>query len=157
MKQIEKTVEYMSKIGEMNNQGQFDKAIDSYVRFVDKVNNVKLENLQTATNMFAKMAEFSASINGNFEGLAETINEKLLPLLEKLNGGIGKAGDSIEAAASNTRTITTNTGEQKTVTKSDTENKTVVKDYTNIIDQIHRELKKIQSTLTDGTAQFTTR
>lgn len=99
MEQIEKTVKHMSVIGETNNHGQFDKAIDSYVKFVDKINTVKLENLQTATNMFGKMAEFSKSISGNFEGLADTINEKIMPLLEQLNEGLNKTNKHIESGA----------------------------------------------------------
>jgi hypothetical protein len=34
--------------------------------------------------MFAKMAEFSKSIHGDFDALADTINEKIAPLLEDL-------------------------------------------------------------------------
>jgi len=95
MKQIKKTVEYMSKIGEMNNQGQFDRAIDSYVRFVDKVNTVKVENIEKTAKMFEKMAEFSKSIHGNFEGLADTLNDKITPLLEKIDSTLKNTESSL--------------------------------------------------------------
>ena len=154
MKQIEKTVEHMSKIGEMNNQGQFDKAIDSYVRFVDKINTVKLENLQTATNMFEKMAEFSKSISGNFEGLADTINDKIMPLLEQLNEGLNKTNENIENGSFGVTTVASGpaapisapTGTPATGTATNAPQK----DYSRILGEIKQEISKMQKILTDG-------
>lgn len=150
MKQIKKTAKYMGDIGEMNNTGQFDRAIDSYVKFVDKVNTVKIENLKTATNMFEKMAEFSKSINGNFEGLAEALEEKIMPLLEELNESLGKTNSTIGEGI-NVKTATT-PGTPVTTTTTTTPNgqTTVNRDYTRSLDQIYQELKKMQIILTDG-------
>ena len=63
---------------------------DNYTRFIDKIGSIKLENLQTTTNLFEKMAAFSNSINGNFEKLADSINEKLMPLLQELKSILEK-------------------------------------------------------------------
>lgn len=156
MEQIEKTVSYMSKIGEMNNQGQFDKTIDSYVKFVDKINTVKLENLQTATNMFEKMAEFSKSISGNFEGLADAINDKIMPLLEQLNESLDKTNEHIENGAFSVPTIPTvpvSTGTSVSAggtVPSGNVHVAPQKDYSRILGEIKQEIAKVQKTLTDG-------
>ena len=155
MKQIEKTVGHMSKIGEMNNQGQFDKAIDSYVRFVDKINTVKLENLQTATNMFEKMAEFSKSINGNFEGLADSINDKIMPLLEQLNESLNKTNENIENGSFGVTTVTSGPAAPTstpagTPTTAGTPANAPQKDYSRILGEIKQEISKMQKILTDG-------
>ena len=155
MKQIEKTVGYMSKIGEMNNQGQFDKAIDSYVRFVDKINTVKLENLQTATNMFEKMAEFSKSISGNFEGLADSINDKIMPLLEQLNESLNKTNENIENGSFGVTTVTSGPAAPTstpagTPTTAGTPANAPQKDYSRILGEIKQEISKMQKILTDG-------
>ena len=153
MKQIEKTVKHMSKIGEMNNQGQFDKAVDSYVRFVDKINTVKLENLQTATNMFEKMAEFSKSISGNFEGLADAINDKIMPLLEQLNESLDKTNEHIENGAFSVPTVPVSTGASVSTGGAAPSGSTPVvpqKDYSRILGEIKQEITKVQKTLTDG-------
>jgi hypothetical protein len=60
------------------------KNIDSYVRFVDKISTIDITKLNTSATMFEKMADFSKSIQGNFDKLADTLNEKLMPVLEEL-------------------------------------------------------------------------
>lgn len=95
MRKLAHSAEWMAKIGKFNKSGEFNSAINSYVNFIDKVNTVKIENLKTATNMFAKMAEFSESINGNFEGLSEVINEKIIGALEQLNTTLGDTNNKI--------------------------------------------------------------
>lgn len=154
MKQIEKTVGHMSKIGEMNNQGQFDKAIDSYVRFVDKINTVKLENLQTATNMFEKMAEFSKSISGNFEGLADSINDKIMPLLEQLNEGLNKTNENIENGSFGVTTVASGSAAPANVPTGTPATAAAAaapqKDYSRILGEIKQEISKMQKILTDG-------
>ena len=160
MEQIEKTVSYMSKIGEMNNLGQFDKAVDSYVRFVDKINTVKLENLQTATNMFEKMAEFSKSISGNFEGLADAINDKIMPLLEELNNSLDKTNKSIDGGVFNQPVVSYSNpvitpAHTSTSAPAPTQTVPPPKDYSRILNEIKQEITKVQKTLTDGSQRTT--
>ena len=159
MKQIKKTVEYMSKIGEMNNQGQFDKAIDSYVRFVDKVNTVKVENIEKTAKMFEKMAEFSKSIHGNFEGLADTLNDKITPLLEKIDATL----KNTESSLADTNKTLQDTGDKvsgisavtgadamvKTTMDKDGKNITAVdpKGLVNAINEIGVSISEIRKTI----------
>lgn len=77
-----------------------EKIIDNTIKFVNTINNAKLENLQTAVNMFKQMKEFSESISGNFEGLADALNEKIAPLLEELKEMISKIPESVDKSAS---------------------------------------------------------
>lgn len=75
------------------------KAIDNTVKFIETINNAKLEKLQTAHNLFKEMKEFSRSINGNFEGLADALNEKIAPLLEDLKQLLDKIPDAVDRSA----------------------------------------------------------
>ena len=77
-----------------------ERLMNSTIKFLDKVNTAKLENLKTAHNLFKEMKEFSQSISGNFEGLADALNEKIAPLLEELKELIGKIPDSVKDSAS---------------------------------------------------------
>jgi division protein CdvB (Snf7/Vps24/ESCRT-III family) len=45
------------------------------------------------------MAEFSKSINGNFEKLAESLNEDLMPVLEELKETLNKIPEKIDTNA----------------------------------------------------------
>lgn len=56
----------------------------NYIQLLDKINTIKVDNIEKATHMFKQMARFSESIDGNFESLAEAINENLMPVLEEL-------------------------------------------------------------------------
>ena len=67
---------------------KFESLTNNYVKFMDKINSTNLVKLQTAERLFKNMAEFSKSIRGNFDALADALNEKIAPLLEKLDKGI---------------------------------------------------------------------
>lgn len=81
---------------QLNNSKQF---LDNYIKFIDKVGSVDLEKLQTTERMFANMAAFSNSIQGNFDKLAESLNEKIMPLLEELKNLMDTVGNKIEKAS----------------------------------------------------------
>lgn len=85
--------------------------LDNYGRFIDKIGSVDLEKLKTAENMFAKMAEFSNSINGNFNKLAESLNENIAPLLEKLQDLMQELGRKVENASANISSSITAAGD----------------------------------------------
>ena len=58
--------------------------LNDQMKYLDKINKTDITKLQTTTRMIGHMAELSKSIRGNFQGLAETLNEEIAPLLEKL-------------------------------------------------------------------------
>jgi len=135
--------------------------IDNTIKFVDKIDSVKLENLETATNMFEKMAEFSKSISGNFEGLADAINDKIMPLLEELNGSLDKTNKSIESGTFSQPTVVSTTtagGAAGTAAGGAAAAGRPVpppKDYSRILGEIKQEIVKVQKTLTDGSQRTT--
>ena len=77
--------------------------IDNYIKFLDKVDRVDIETLRTTERLFKNMAQFSESINGNFQGLADALNEKIAPLLEELKELLKEVKPSIEQASKDTQ------------------------------------------------------
>lgn len=78
-----------------------EAVLKNYSSFIDKVNSINLENIKTTTNLFGKMAELSSSINGDFQGLAEALNDKIAPLLEELKEVMSEMQIKIEQTGSN--------------------------------------------------------
>lgn len=72
---------------------------DNFVRFIDKANSIDVEKIRTVRDLFAEMTEFSRSVKGNFEKLADVLSEKLVKVLEKLSDtmqGINEESGSSE-------------------------------------------------------------
>ena len=98
---IKRTTKNMQKIGKMEG-GSFDHIVDTYSRFIQKINDCNPDNLRQTTSMFEQMARFSESISGNFEGLADALNEKIMPMLEELKDLMEKLPEQVEAASAKT-------------------------------------------------------
>lgn len=90
----------IDSVGKINSK-QFESNIDNYVRFVDKVNTVEVSKLEKSAQMFQQMANFSNSIKGNFEKLAESLSEDLMPILEELKEIMEKVPTAIETNGAN--------------------------------------------------------
>ena len=58
---------------------------DNYIAFLTKVNSMDLAKLKTTEQLMKHWADMSQSINGNFQGLAQTINEHIMPALKHLD------------------------------------------------------------------------
>lgn len=86
------------------------KFMENNIKFLDKINTTDLTKLKTTTNMFEKMAQFSESINGNFEGLADTLNEKIAPLMEELKELLEGVQDKVEETGANVSKAAYNSG-----------------------------------------------
>lgn len=114
----------IDSIGNINSK-QFGSNIDNYVRFVDKVNTVEVSKLEKSAQMFQQMANFSNSIKGNFEKLAESINEDLMPVLEELKEIMEKVPTAIEMNGANVSAAVAST--------------TVAPTTTNVTKQVERE------------------
>ena len=78
---------------------KIEVTLKNYSDFLKVVDSVDIENLKTAARMVEKMADFSQSINGNFEHLAETLNEKIAPLIEDLKEAIDNVSAKVEASS----------------------------------------------------------
>lgn len=79
-----------------------EKTLDSYGKFIEKINTVKVENLEKSTAMFQQMARFSESIEGNFEKLADALNEKIMPLLQEMKEISGQVPTKLDQGFANT-------------------------------------------------------
>ena len=77
-----------------NYQKTNDKFINSNIKFIDKINSIDVNKIRTVSQMFKEMTDFSKSINGNFDKLAEFFNEKLLKALEDLKEVLDKYGNN---------------------------------------------------------------
>lgn len=79
-----------------------EKTLNNYSKFLTKVDSLKVENLTKTASVFEQMARFSESIDGNFERLAETINENLMPVLEELKQIMNESSDRLEKGFNST-------------------------------------------------------
>lgn len=81
------TLDKILKIDEkaVKNNKEF---VENNVKLLDKINTLKVDNIRGVTDMFAKMADFSKTINGNFTKLAEAFSEELIEALNKLSDAI---------------------------------------------------------------------
>lgn len=99
-KQINDINNSVDLVGKINSK-KFKNNIDNYVKFIDKVNTVDVAKLEKSAQMFEHMANFSNSIKGDFEKLAESLGEKLVPVLENLKEIMQEIPDKIEAGSQN--------------------------------------------------------
>jgi Asp-tRNA(Asn)/Glu-tRNA(Gln) amidotransferase C subunit len=76
--------------------------IKHQIAYLDKVNNIDISKLKTSARMVESMAKLSKSIRGNFEGLAESINEDLMPVLKELKEIMEKIPEKLDTGFENT-------------------------------------------------------
>lgn len=91
----------MAKVSatDVNNQ---KKLLTNYGDFLTKVNNIDVGKVKTTSDMFAQMARFSESVSGDFEKLADTINEKLMPVIEELKDVMTEIPEKLDVGFANT-------------------------------------------------------
>ena len=76
--------------------------LDNYVKFVEKANTIDVAKVETTSNLFKQMSKFSNSIKGDFDKLAESLSEKLLPVLTELKEIMSEVPDKLEVGFRNT-------------------------------------------------------
>ena len=104
LKLLIKIYDVMSDLGDLTESEvtNVEKATKSYVDLIESVNTMDVNRLKSTTDMFRQMANFSESINGNFEKLAEALSEKLLPVLEDLKTIVSTVPDKIDVGFQST-------------------------------------------------------
>lgn len=98
-----KLVDALEPLFKIDDKGvaNHEKFINNNIKFLDKVNGIDTERLKSATDLFKQMAEFSKTINGNFDKLADAFSEKMLEVLESIDNVLKQVGDTtIEAHVS---------------------------------------------------------
>lgn len=78
------------------------KNINNFGAFIEKINTIEVNKLQNATNMFKQMSNFSESIKGDFDKLAESLSEKLLPVLTELKEVMTSVPEELKIGFQNT-------------------------------------------------------
>ena len=109
LEQITDIIEDFTDINGENADGVV-KVVNSYANFIDKVNTVDVTKLETSTKMFEQMARFSESIEGDFDELAETLSDKLLPVLTELKEVMSVLPEKIDVGFQNTSASIAATG-----------------------------------------------
>lgn len=91
----------MAKVSatDINNQ---KKMLNNYGEFLSKVNTVDIEKVKTTADMFGQMARFSESVSGDFDNIARSINENLMPVLEELKKVMEEMDKTLEQGFANT-------------------------------------------------------
>jgi hypothetical protein len=131
------------------------KTLDHYSKFLTKIDGLKVENLEKSVNMFSQMARFSESISGNFEAMARSIEEKLMPTLEELRDLVEELPEAIEKSSENMVSAVDKMGEATTsAAKSAGDNMAAAaktqNDSASQIRQIGSKIDKLTKTLTGG-------
>lgn len=73
----------------------FNRNVNSSLNLLTKVSTIDINKLKYAKDLFAQIAAVAKQVNGNFDKLADVINEKLIKTLEDLS----KAMDGINTSA----------------------------------------------------------
>lgn len=91
----------ISALSNVNYEG-LERNTNTYIKFIDKVNTMDVKKLETSTKMFEQMSKFSTSIRGDFDRLAEALNENLMPVLEELKEIMEKIPEKLDTGFQNT-------------------------------------------------------
>lgn len=122
------------------------KMTENYIKFLDKIDNVDNSNLKTTVSLFEQMARLSESISGNFDGLAQAINDKIAPLLEELNKLLEEVPEKIKEKTGGESTVVT---ESESEGKSEKKNNNDMKNMEKGIDEVVAKLSKLIRVTTD--------
>lgn len=95
-------IEYISKSIFQNVNGSnlnqrtsaWKQATDDSVKLIKSVNTLDISKVTSLKELMHELYLFSDSIQGNFDKLADVINEKLLTVLEKLTNSLDKVSET---------------------------------------------------------------
>jgi hypothetical protein len=78
------------------NAQNYNAVVKDTNKLINKINGLNINKLSALARMFGNAAAFAQAINGNFDKLADVINEKLAPILEGLQKTINDADQHIK-------------------------------------------------------------
>ena len=150
--------ERLSKI----NTGVLQKNTDNFIRFIDKANSVDVEKIKSIRDMFEQISEFSKSVRGDFDKLADVLSEKLVVILEKLHGTLegmttGEIGETgKEYGTNNTNAIEEKRTPAETDKAKDDKQKQQEKNIKDIKDALE-EITSVLRGVRENTENFSSR
>lgn len=80
----------------------FSSNVNTFGNFVESINKVSVEKVEKTTKLFEKMSELTANMKGDFNKVAETLTEKLIPVLEDLKTIMVDVPEKLDKGFSNT-------------------------------------------------------
>jgi methyl-accepting chemotaxis protein len=80
-------------------EATYAKVVADTDKLINRINGMDIAKVSALAKMFGNAAAFSNSINGNFDKLADVINEKIAPLIEGLTHAINEADKHIQESA----------------------------------------------------------
>ena len=80
----------------------FKSNVNTFGTFVESINKVSVEKVEKTTKLFEKMSELTANMKGDFNKVAETLTEKLIPVLEDLKTIMVDVPEKLDKGFSNT-------------------------------------------------------
>ena len=149
------------------NEKKIGDTLKHYDKFLKRIDDTDLKKLETTTHLFGEMAKFSQSINGNFEQLAEVLNEKIAPILEELKESVGSVETTVtkptgvEAEKQGIRNSLMRTGQTNNLSNSEIDAKVDDRYKDNVqqrygIDEILSKLSSIVDLFQNGDARVRT-
>ena len=132
----------------MNVANSVEKTTSATSNFLNTLNSVDKGKLDTMREISRNLYEFSKSINGNFDALADALSEKLVKVLEDLNITLDKTGGKLDGlndaigSSSNTQESMTadlqKNGKEQKDNKKDKNNDNLIKKLTEISNQLKK-------------------
>ena len=153
----------MNGIQPINNQNSqnFQKNVHEVTGLIKQIGTTDINKLKYASNLMSRLAQFSASINGNFKELSHIINEDLIAALEKLEETLkGFQGDiNVDTKPSQIGDVLKDSGTDRSAkNKPVTTEKTDVNystDMLDLINEIADDINAIRHGKKDGDFNFT--
>ena len=143
LERINKVIRQLSYISP-SGISKSERALSGHINLLKEINNVDLERLTQSAKLMEHISLFSQSIKGNFEGLADIINEKLLPILEDLKeimGGVAEKEELLESL-NNTENTSSNNSNDSSNNSNDSSNKSKDMTQKDIGGDEHRDINK---------------
>lgn len=123
----------------------FDKQTKSLVDVLKQVNGTDVNKLKYTYSLVSKLAEFARSIRGDFDKLAECINEDLIEAIEKLNETLNGTTKDINVTTTTTaQMLPNNSGTDKQSTTAKTNETNALKAQIAELQRQIAELKNAQ-------------
>ena len=121
----------------------FDKQTKSLVSVLKQVNDTDVDKLKYTYSLVSKLADFARSIRGDFDKLAECINEDLIEAIEKLNETLNGTSKDINVTTTTTaQMLPNNSGTDKQTSTASTNETNTLKEQ---IAELQRQLAELKN------------
>ena len=147
---VDRCVDVIKKVSDIEaakfvgNIEKTTKATNAFLTKLQSIDTVKLDKMALISD---NMQRFAASINGNFDGLAKALNEKIVTAVEELNATIEKLNEvlegvntSLEGASTTLTAAVQNTGSTENSGSTD-------ENTTKLMNSVNTQIKNLNTLL----------